>query len=150
MLANDSDTVVGRGEGETLELGPRLFVHLIEVKPSEQDFPADTLLAYDLTLEGDSGVNSLGDLGLLEGESRITLGKAALPTFLVPSNELARNIMHGSCRQLHGGGEDAFLAAEETLARTADDIDARPSVLFLTGDQIYADDVAAPLIGQSK
>jgi hypothetical protein len=150
MHAGDSDSVVGRGDGETVELGPRLFVHLIEVKPSEQGFPTDTLLAYDVELESDDGVSRLGDLGLLEGEGRITLGASALPTFFVHSNEAARNLMHGSCRQLHGGGEDAFLAAEETLAQSADDIDARPSALFLTGDQIYADDVAAPLIGHIR
>jgi hypothetical protein len=150
MLASDSDTVVGRGGGETVELGPRLFVHLIEVKPSEQALPTDTLLAYDLALESDNGVSRLADLGLLEGENRITLGTSALPTFFVHSNEAARNLMHGSCRQLHGGGEDAFLAAEETLARSADDVDARPGALFLTGDQIYADDVAAPLIGHIR
>ena len=149
-LASNPATVVGRGEGDTLELGPHLFVHLIECKPSEQDFPADTLLAYDVKLEGDEGVSTLGDLGLLEGENRITLGKAALPTFFVHSNDVARNLLHGSCRQLHGGGDDAFLAAEETLTESANDIDDRPSALFLTGDQIYADDVAAPLIGHIR
>ena len=96
-------------------------------------------------------VHVLGqDLGLVEGPGRITLGNAALPTFFVHSNEVARNLMHGSCRQLHGGGEDAFLSAEEALAQAAGDIDARPSALFLTGDQIYADDVAAPLIGHIR
>jgi hypothetical protein len=149
-LAGDPQSVVGRGDGEIAKLGPRLFVHLIEVKSSETSFPTDTLLAYDLTLEGDQGVRNLGDLGLLEGDSRITLGNAPLPTFFVHSNEAARNLMHGSCRQLHGGGEDAFLSAEETLVKSADDIDARPSALFLTGDQIYADDVAAPLIGHIR
>src|SRR4029434_4286491 len=32
-------------------------------------------------------------------------------------------------------------------ARHAEDIASRPSVLYLTGDQIYGDDVAGPLIG---
>jgi hypothetical protein len=149
-LARDSKTVVGRGDGEVAKLGPHLFAHLIEVTPSKESFPTDTLLAYDLALEGDHGVSTLGDLGLLEGAGRIALGNAALPTFFVHSNDVARNLMHGSCRQLHGGGEDAFLSADETLAQAADDIDARPSALFLTGDQIYADDVAAPLIGHIR
>ena len=127
-------------------LGPRLFVHLIEVKPTQGAFPTDTLLSYDLVLEGDDGSSSLRELGLLQGRDRISLGRAELPTFFVPSNEVARNIMHGSCRQLHGGGDDAFLAADETLTKSSDDTDARPSALFLTGDQIYADAVAAPLI----
>ena len=141
---------VGRGEGKTAKLGPRLFAHLIEVTPIQQNFPTDTLLTYDLSLVGESGATGLRDLGLLEGAGRITLGRAELPTFFVHSNKVARNLMHGSCRQLHGGGDDAFLSAEETLVQTADDIDSRPSALFLTGDQIYADDVAAPLIGHIR
>ncbi|MGH2774842.1 MAG: hypothetical protein ACRDJT_05330 [Actinomycetota bacterium] len=148
-LASGSDTV-GRGEGEMVKLGPRLFVHLIEVKPTGQIFPTDTLLSYDLALDGDDGASSLRDLNLLQGKGRITLGRAKLPTFFVHSNEIARNIMHGSCRQLHGGGEDAFLSADETLTRSSDDVDTRPSALFLTGDQIYADDVAAPLIAHIR
>ena len=148
-LANGSDTV-GRGEGERVKLGPRLFVHMIEVAPKARSFPTDTLLSYDLTLESGDGASSLRDLGLLEGKSRIALGRAKLPTFFVHSNEVARNVLHGSCRQLHGGGEDAFLAADETLTESSDDINARPSALFLTGDQIYADDVAAPLIGHIR
>ncbi|CAN5773337.1 hypothetical protein BH20ACT23_BH20ACT23_27220 [soil metagenome] len=148
-LASESETV-GRGEGEMVELGPRLFVHLIEVKPTGKSFPTDTLLSYNLALEGADGTSTLRDLGLLDGQNRITLGRASLPTFFVHSNEVARNIMHGSCRQLHGGGDDAFLAADESLAQRSDDIGARPSALFLTGDQIYADDVAAPLIGHIR
>ncbi|MPZ90049.1 MAG: hypothetical protein GEU68_00210 [Actinobacteria bacterium] len=147
--ADESDTV-GRGEGEMVKLGPRLFVHLIEAKPTRRGFPTDTFLSYDVALEREDGVSRLRDLGLLQGEGRITLGRAKLPTFFVSSNEVARNIMHGSCRQLHGGGEDAFLAADETLTQSSDDIDTRPSALFLTGDQIYADDVAAPLIAHVR
>ncbi|MGH2699629.1 MAG: hypothetical protein ACRDJL_10615 [Actinomycetota bacterium] len=144
--ADAPDAILGRSQGEMVALGPHLFVHLIEVTPTEQSFPTDTLLCYDLSHERDGETTTLGDLGLLEGRNRITLGTLALPSFFVPSNEIARNVMHGSCRQLHGGGEDAFLAGEEALAVAANDLDERPSALFLTGDQIYADDVAAPLI----
>ena len=39
------------------------------------------------------------------------------------------------------------MAAEELLAEGARDLDRRPSALVLTGDQIYGDEVAGPLIG---
>ncbi len=139
-------TVVGAGEGQTVALGPQLFVHLVIATPDQGDFPTDTLLSYDVTFELDGSKKTLDDLGLLEGDNRVTLGGARRPTFFVRSENVPLNIMHGSCRQLHGGGEDSFLAAEETMTKTCNDIGGRPSALFLTGDQVYADDVAAPLI----
>jgi hypothetical protein len=149
-LADEPDVVVGRGEAKMVSLGPHLFVHLIKATPTEQSFPTDVLLSYDLNFKREGETTSLGDLGLLEGRDRITLGNHELPTFFVPSDGSERNLMHGSCRQLHGGGEDAFIAGEEALARACDDLNERPSALILTGDQIYADDVAVPFIGHIR
>src|SRR5919199_3969137 len=55
-------------------------------------------------------------------------------------------ILHGSCRKLHGDGEDCLAAAYELISISVEDVSNRPRALFLTGDQIYADDVAMPLI----
>ncbi|MCA9671404.1 MAG: alkaline phosphatase D family protein [Myxococcales bacterium] len=55
----------------------------------------------------------------------------------------------GSCRKPRGRGEDVFDAFGMSLA----DLDARPAFLLLTGDQIYADDIAAELgqkIGRAR
>lgn len=38
------------------------------------------------------------------------------------------------------------MIADEVLSGSADDLNKRPSALFLTGDQVYADNVADPLI----
>jgi hypothetical protein len=142
---------LGSGLGKRVELGPRLFIHLVEVRASGGLLPANELLTYDLRLQG----GELGDtedleaMGLLDGPDRITYGEMPLPSFHV-SRARTLNVMHGSCRLLHGGGEDAFMAADEAIAATATDVSERPSALFLTGDQIYADDVAAPLIGHIR
>ena len=140
-------TPVGSGEAESIRLGERLFVHLISATPGADRFPTDELLAYDLALEPDGGAGprDLRSLGLLDGPDGIVIGSLPLPTFFIRERTAALNVMHGSCRQLHGAGEDSFLSADEVLARTARDVAARPQALFLTGDQIYADDVAAPL-----
>ena len=42
------------------------------------------------------------------------------------------------------------MCADELLAKHAQDVANRPRALFLTGDQIYADDVAAPLVGHVR
>ena len=147
----DGPPRLGRGEGRRLRLGPRLFVHLVSVVPDPAvgAFPSNQLLGYDLVLSdaASSPPRRLGDLGLLGGPRAITLGDLPLPSFFLPERSPALNLLHGSCRLLHGHGEDALLAADELLAERAGDLDHRPSALVLTGDQIYGDEVAGPMIG---
>lgn len=144
--------LVGRGGGEMVRLGPRLFVHLIQAVPFEAGFPGDTLLGYDLILDGEDGrrAERLADLGLLAGPERLVYGNLPLPSFFIRERDPALNVVHGSCRLLHGAGEDAMISVDEVISRTAHDVGRRPSALFLTGDQIYADDVADPMIGHLR
>jgi hypothetical protein len=134
-------------------------------------FPTDTLLAYDIEIsyydDYDDSISiddnnaikktqSLNDLGLLSGDNSIIYNNQhhlggniiPLPTFFLPgrASKSLLNIIHGSCRKLHGKGEDSLSIADKLIAESVRDLNKRPSVLFLTGDQIYADDVAAPLI----
>ncbi|HEX6674732.1 MAG TPA: hypothetical protein VF486_06880 [Actinomycetes bacterium] len=143
---------LGRGGARRVQLGPRLFVHLVSVLPDPAvgAFPGNHLLGYDLVVGDDAGrqpPRRLGDLGLLAGPRTVTLGDLPLPSFFLPAGSPALNLLHGSCRLLHGHGEDALLAADELLAESARDLGRRPSALVLTGDQIYGDEVAGPLIG---
>src|SRR4029453_13667531 len=143
---------LGRGGGRRVRLGPRLFVHLVSILPDPPvgAFPSNELLGYDLLVSDDAASGPprrLGDLGLLAGPRAVTLGALPLPSFFLPDRSAALNLVHGSCRLLHGHGEDALVAADELLAERARDLDRRPSALVLTGDQIYGDEVAGPLIG---
>ncbi|HRP67175.1 MAG TPA: alkaline phosphatase D family protein, partial [Thauera sp.] len=69
------------------------------------------------------------------------------------------SLLHGSCRKPHHHGGDGLLRADallaELVARNAldaqpapepDGLPAWPSALVMTGDQIYADDVAGPML----
>ena len=136
-------------------------------------FPTDELLAYDVEItydvDSDSDPNHyqkkserLIDFGLLSGKNSIVYNRSyadstesnkraqgiRLPTFFIRGRKtnLPLNILHGSCRKLHGKGEDCLVIADELISDFVDDLNKRPSALFLTGDQIYADDVADPLI----
>ena len=80
---------------------------------------------------------------LSSSDLKIAYPPYALPTFLLPLKR--QRLAHGSCRRPGGHGDDAFPAFDQWLAARATNIDKRPSALILTGDQIYADDVAAPL-----
>jgi hypothetical protein len=132
------DNALARAPSEAVAVGPSLFAHLAVVEPAGEDgFPTDELLAYDVAIEG---------AGLGELASGIAYHGFSLPTFFIRERISTLNVLHGSCRLLHGKGEDAFGAADHILSERAHDPEARPSALFLTGDQIYGDQVAGPLI----
>jgi len=143
LEANRATDVLGKGQAESVRLGERLFVHLVRIAPDDGGrFPTDELLAYDLVVDGE---RRLRDLGLLDGEHRIAYRDFPLPTFFIRERTERLALLHGSCRKLHAGGEDALGAGDALVHRFAGDVEHRPSALFLTGDQIYADDVAGPL-----
>src|SRR3989442_4564332 len=70
-----------------------------------------------------------------------------LPSFVLPPEDLNQiKILHGSCRKPHGVGKEMLSAIDAILEDAATDPARRPQQLFLTGDQIYGDDVAASLL----
>ncbi len=134
---------------EIVQLGEHLFVSLLAIKPFEGIFPTESMLFYDLTMDG----KSLAEIGLTGGERSIAYPGMPLPCFFLP--ERIKRLLHGSCRKPHGAMErsklkaeefDALAAADDAIIDALDDFEVRPSLLFLTGDQIYADDVAGPLL----
>jgi hypothetical protein len=129
-------------------------------------FPTDELLAYDIEVTYCINSNQqkkkerLKDFGLLSGKNAIVYKSSlenhnnnkeeniCLPTFFIPGqdNTLPLNLLYGSCRKLHGKEEDCLAIADEIISNSVKDLNKRPSALFLTGDQIYADDVSDVLI----
>src|SRR6266699_2029939 len=70
-----------------------------------------------------------------------------LPSFVLPPEDLNQiKILHGSCRKPHGVGKEMLSVADATLEGAANEPTRRPQQLFMTGDQIYGDDVAASLL----
>jgi hypothetical protein len=136
-------------------------------------FPTDEILSYDVELFLSSESKEQGlrlkDLGLLSGENTLLYDSPnpeelnnhdenqdiplpslfSLPTLYIPAgkNSSHLNILYGSCRKLHGDDGDSLIIGDKLLASSISDLKKRPSSLFLIGDQIYADDVAGPLIG---
>jgi PhoD-like phosphatase len=145
-----SGDVVGDGTSVTVRLGERLFVHLIYVTPKDLSFPTNQLLVYDVEIDSAGERQNLGDLGLCEREGGIVYPGYDLPAFYIQEALSELNILHGSCRLLQGKGEDAMHAADEVLRSTAGNVPARPSLLLLTGDQVYADEVAGPLMARVR
>lgn len=134
----DTGQKIGSGRTATLPLGDRLHIALVPITPEDGDtFPRDVLLTYEVLHNGKSLVRDHPDL---------TYDGLPLPSLFLPGDRPPLQILHGSCRKLHGEGEDCLAAADTLIARHPRDLKRRPSVLFLSGDQIYADDVAGPLM----
>lgn len=122
----------------TFQVGSHAFVSLIDIAPSTP-LSVNVLLEYDLRLETDTGKENLATLIptlLYPGEKR--------PSFVVKT-QLDR-IVHGSCRKPHYSGKDALPRVDEKLKEQIHTPEARPALLLMTGDQIYADDVAGPML----
>lgn len=132
---------LGMAGAERVRLGDRLFVHLAEVRPSDGTFPLMSLLGYRLEV-GDKGLSTLG---LLQGKDSIAYDGLDVPTFYLGSGPDVR-LLHGSCHMMHGTGDDALPLGDDVIAEAPTDLAVRPSSLFLTGDQIYADSVAGALL----
>lgn len=129
-------------EDYVARLGENIWVVLCSAVPKTGKFPTDIILGYDLNIATDENGSirwtKVTELGL-----DITYPPFPRPTFVI--GELNRRLAHGSCRRPGAPGEDASRVCDEWLAKTASDAFNRPNSLILTGDQIYADDVAVPL-----
>ncbi|MFB7448213.1 hypothetical protein [Streptomyces sp. NPDC056194] len=76
-----------------------------------------------------------------------TSGAPDMPSFVTPPDRPAGlRLFHASCRKPHAEGTDALSILDEVLAADAGSAERRPQQLILTGDQIYADDVADGLL----
>ncbi len=58
-------------------------------------------------------------------------------------NQTLTNVIHGSCRKPHFAGDDALAQIDVMLQ---DSPDQPPDLIMMSGDQIYADDVAGPTL----
>ena len=153
------------GTRRTVRLGDHLHIVAITARATAGDQPLawGGFYYYDLFFQADNTVEKhvattaahLSTPGVLIHDPssadvlhRLVYPGHPLPGFMLPPEDVNQlRIMHGSCRKPHGIGKD-MLAALDTLLETTiqHNADQRPQHLFLTGDQIYADDVAAPLL----
>lgn len=149
-----------QGQRETVAIGQYLHVAAVTACPIEPPAPPeppeqseqlglqhDTIYAYDLQFEADKTYSLTEALR----SSRVPTTTVSYfshqrPTFTLPPAHISDlKIVHGSCRKPHGPGFDTLPLLDCLLERAASQPQERPHQLFLTGDQVYGDDVADPL-----
>lgn len=133
------DRPVADSELVRLRVGTRAWLHLLSITP-DSALPRDTRLEYDLGLNGERSeapewIRGWAPHLCPEGRER--------PGFTLKS-KLDR-ILHGSCRRPHHPSRDGLVRVDEELQK-AEQLEDVPSLLLMTGDQVYADDVAGPML----
>lgn len=152
-IGTPGESSPARGSASSFKVAHHL--HITLVKLSWQDgptLPYETVLLYNLrlTLGADAA-----DWWFVGDVAFHPLDLAAIgltfPSFYVPSPQRRFvRFLHSSCRKLHGAGEDAVGYAAALLHHAPTDAAQRPASWFLTGDQIYSDDVHASVLAQAK
>ena len=138
--AEDLDHPIGSSTQSSFAFGKHLHVALLTIEPEEKDaFPEDEILCYDILIEGQS---------IIEDHLRQALvyPPYSLPSFFIQSKDLPLNLLFGSCRKIHGPDEDCLPRGDDQIAAYTEDVNKRPTALFLGGDQIYADDVSSVIM----
>ncbi|GGK85737.1 alkaline phosphatase D family protein [Amphritea balenae] len=123
-------------DSHSVKVGEKAFTYLLQIDFVIPLTPGD-ILTYDLTLNTDNNSLSLSEEFpelLYPGESEFTL--CYQPHL--------NSVLHGSCRKPHHPGTDALTTADRRLSNTTPA--QRPALLIMSGDQIYADDVAGPML----
>ena len=144
---------------QTVRVGDQLHIAVAVFKL----LPANALLpnrtySYNVVLRDEQNQeHDLKSLKLLQdatinGNPHLALGyePGFLPTFQLPPLELTDlRVLHGSCRRITQKMDDGMAWIDDLVkdARSNDPLH-RPHQLYLTGDQIYADDVPLPLLPQ--
>ena len=118
---------------QIVPVGRHSFIHLIDV-PLTDALPLDVNIHYDLFIDG---------CGIAQWAPHLLYAGATLPDFVVHGR--IHQLVHGSCRKPHHRADDGLLCIDRLLAQ-APTVAQRPALLMMSGDQVYADDVAGPML----
>jgi hypothetical protein len=144
-----------QGNRATVPLGDALHVVAVTARAASASvrLVPETTYYYNLDLGGGQTLASAGVLNLAATTDPLAYPGADLPSFSLPPARLDQvRLVHASCRKPHGDSVDALTALDDMIAGSGADAStpafalARPHQLFLTGDQIYADDVSDVLL----
>lgn len=156
------ELVPGSDACRNIAAGEHLHLVLIDL-PLTRDLPAQRWVGYSLAVQpledhGAGGQDVQDWQDWKRWAPDLCYPGRATPGFVYQPRMTA--LLHGSCRKPHHPEGDGLVVADrllmervKTLARPArpgapeaDNDNAWPGVLLLTGDQIYADDVAGPML----
>ncbi len=130
-------------------VGQHAYIHLISVEQKDLITEGE-LYSYDLLSE--QGGSEDAQKSLLKHSPHLCHDGFDLPNFRF--NKVLRKVAQGSCRKPHFNGKDALPQLDEQVkaelnsdaVQSNDHNLRRPDMMLMTGDQVYVDDVAGPML----
>ncbi len=151
-----TDPAVFTGTMTSSRIGANFYISYIDASNPDPQVSLfnGAQYKYNINFTSVDGVPSTKTLLDLDSDKQVDFTDYlydghTLPNFVMDPYDLTkRKIVHGSCRKPHGEWTDCMFALDKMIQDAVDsnDIDNRPNLLFLTGDQIYADDVSDQLL----
>ena len=140
-LLKNKETIEERAllarEQTQIRIGSNAFLQLLEIR-ADSPWPQGCLLHYDIGFEND-GVKWIADW------AKHLCHKGHTSPHLVIHPRIQR-ILHGSCRKPHHGSDDGLRRVDEEIRLCESLSEHRPTLLLMTGDQVYVDEVAGPML----
>ncbi|WP_018917608.1 alkaline phosphatase D family protein [Vreelandella zhanjiangensis] len=127
------------GHHQRLPIGRHAFIYLIDVR-LPQALPTGERIEYDLRVQTTEGEWQ----ALPDWAPWLCYEGAAYPAFVIASRH--HRLMHGSCRKPHHSSADGLVRADHFLSERQQAPTEWPAWLLMTGDQVYVDDVAGPML----
>ena len=157
ISADDLDTTpkldVEASTAKTFQFGRRLWIGVVTAKPTSP-LTHGKIYSYNIEFASPTDTATSGSFkteGLLKngkhnGRKQVPIGygEGRLPSFVLTDPDPAKlKLAQASCRKMHGPGFDALAQLDKKIEKDEGfrNLDKRPQQLFLTGDQVYADDV---------
>lgn len=129
---------LGERRLERVPVGRNAWLHFIDVR-LDTPLPRGVHVDYDLQiLEGERR------RGIDEWAAHLLHAGARRPSFVIAPRH--HRLLHGSCRKPHYDAPDGLVRADAWLAERFEHAEEWPAWLLMTGDQVYADDVAGPML----
>lgn len=140
--------LIFQGDRQPIQLGFNLYVVAVTATATGNLLEYGQSYLYDLEFEDGRTLSSIGVINQNGDIADISYPPYPLPSFtLVPRHLNDVRLVHASCRKPHGESWDAFAGLDRMIREAIiQNPSQRPHQVFLTGDQIYADDVADGLL----
>lgn len=146
-LGKTQQAMIFEGSHQTVAVGQHLHIVAVTAKSiNGYQLESGYVYLYDLSFQT---IEEKSEKLTLKQASDINLSyfEHGLPSFVLPPKNINHlRIAQGSCRKPQGEGLDALPILDDLIQQYADNANHRLHQLFLTGDQVYADDVADPLL----
>lgn len=132
---------------QQIPIGESAVINLVSVD-LPQPLNSQVVYQYNFIFHGlisdENGEPISADLTKLH--SKIAYENEPLPNFVINPN--IKQMLHGSCRKPHHDSGDALVQVDKLLesCHRAHSPNDRPSMLMMSGDQVYVDDVAGPML----